>query len=184
MPADLDHRPRADATPVILRLTPGPIVLRTVGATGLGAIPLHRLPRSVHIASVLAPAALTTGILVRAQRRAVAEPREGADSAAPAPDKEPVPHQDAIAPTDRATPRARAGIRWMPVLMLSGTMGVALAGATYAGIQIDRAIENALRRRKVPAPRLVMGLASGALSLGMDLLEDRVPTADSSSTDR
>ncbi|HJB09190.1 MAG TPA: hypothetical protein H9786_01460 [Candidatus Brachybacterium merdavium] len=138
----------------------------------------------MHIASVLAPAALTTGILVRAQRRAVAEPREGADSAVPAPDTEPVPHQDAIAPTDRATPRARAGIRWMPVLMLSGTMGVALAGATYAGIQIDRAIENALRRRKVPAPRLVMGLASGALSLGMDLLEDRVPTADSSSTDR
>src|SRR5690625_6046506 len=76
VPADLDHRPRADATPVILRLTPGPIVLRTVGATGLGAIPLHRLPRSVHIASVLAPAALTTGILVRAQRRAVAEDRK------------------------------------------------------------------------------------------------------------
>lgn len=184
MSADHDHRPRAGATPAILRLTPVPTVLRTVGAIGFGAIPLHRLPRSVHIASVLAPAALTTGILVRAQRRVVAESREGADSAAPAPDTEPVPHQDAIAPTDRGTPRARPGTRWMPVLMLSGTMGVALAGATYAGIRVDRAIENALRRRNVPAPRLVMGLASGALSLGMDLLEARAPTADSSSADR
>src|SRR5699024_12587365 len=91
---------------------------------------------------------------------------------------------DALAPAVGAAPGARAGVRWLPVLMLSGTMGVALAGATYAGIQIDRAIENALRRRKVPAPRLVMALASGALSLGMDLLEDRGPTADSSSTDR
>ena len=65
----------------------------------------------------------------------------------------------------------------MPLLAFSGTMGAALAGAVLAGIRMDRAIEMALRRREVPAPRLIIGLASGAVSLGMDVIENRAPTS-------
>lgn len=173
MPADLDRRQGPDSKPAILRLTPVPTVLRTAATIGLGIIPMHRLPRAVQVGTVLAPGVLTTGILLTAQRRAVAEARAEAEAADAALGADPVSEGDAIAPTDGATEKASAGKRWVSMLVLSGAMGAALAGASFAGIRIDRAIENALRRHDVRAPRLVMGLAGGVLSLGMDVLEAR-----------
>src|SRR5699024_9229912 len=48
----------------ILSLTAG-----TAASAGLGMIPMHRLPRTVQGAYVLLPAALTTGLLLRALLR-------------------------------------------------------------------------------------------------------------------
>lgn len=49
-----------------------------------------------------------------------------------------------------------------------------LAGcAGAAGLRADRAIENALTAIHVPAPRLVMGLASGAVMTALSALELR-----------
>lgn len=62
--------------------------------------------------------------------------------------------------------RARAAV-WS--VALGGLAGC--AGA--AGLWADRAIEDALTARHVPGPRLVMGLASGAVMTALSALELR-----------
>src|SRR5699024_2806761 len=54
-------------------------------------------------------------------------------------------------------------------------LGGLVAGAGAASLGLDRAIEGVLRRRGVPAPRLWMGLASGALTLALTVLDERAP---------
>ena len=50
-----------------------------------------------------------------------------------------------------------------------------MAGSAVAGIRLDRGIEDLLRRRGVRAPRVWMGLASGALALMVTVLDERAP---------
>ncbi|QNN83406.1 hypothetical protein H3H54_07910 [Brachybacterium sp. Z12] len=50
-----------------------------------------------------------------------------------------------------------------------------MAGSAVAGIRLDRGIEDLLRRRGVRAPRVWMGLASGALTLMVTVLDERAP---------
>lgn len=181
MTADAERHRGAGSTPALLRLTPGPTVLRTAATIGLGMIPMHRLPRAVQAGVALAPAIAITGIIVAAQRRTGTEAEAEATAGIPAPEPAPAtdPATDAVDPLPAEAPTSqRTGpARWVPLLAISGAMGAALAGAVLAGIRMDRAIEMALRRREVPAPRLVIGLASGAVSLVMDVIENRAPNS-------
>lgn len=121
----------------------------TALSTGIGMIPMHRLPRTVQIAYIVLPAAAGAGVTAVAQRRALARAEEsGAD------------------PSRR---RKRRRVTLVAPVVAGGIM----AGSTAASIRIDRGVEELLRRRGVAAPRLVMGLASGALTLAVDILGDR-----------
>lgn len=134
---------------------------------GVGMIPLHRLPRPVQTGYVVLPAAFTSAFVLLALQRAAPRPaevegdgegenkREGGSSSGP-------------------------GMRTLRGSALSLALGGAVAGVGAASICLDRGIENLLRRRGVPAPRVMMGLASGTLMLGMNVLEAR---ASSSSED-
>lgn len=50
-------------------------------------------------------------------------------------------------------------------------LGGLAVGAGAAGLWMDRAIENALRRRGVPFPRLAMGIATGGVMTALTALE-------------
>lgn len=52
-------------------------------------------------------------------------------------------------------------------------VGGIIAGSSVLSLWMDRGIEEFLHRRGVPAPRLAMALASGALSLAMGIAEER-----------
>lgn len=129
-----------------------PHALGTAAAIGLGMIPLHRLPWAVRAGYVVLPAAFVGGSVLRALQR-----------------------------VSRDT--AEEGGRTPPGLQAPSAAGVAIAlalggftaGAGAASIAADRGIENLLRRRGVAAPRLWMGVTSGALLLALNVLEDRVP---------
>ena len=128
----------------------------TAASAGLGMIPLHRLPRAVRGGYVLLPAALTTGIMLRALYR-----REDTDAAAQEPTR----------------PVARGGLR-LPTAQeaaLSLDFGGLVAGVGAGSIALDRGVENVLRRRGVRAPRVWMGLASGALTLALAMVDERTP---------
>lgn len=128
------------------------LVAGTAVVTGVGMIPLHRLPRTVRISYIVLPAAFGAGATLAAQRRAISRRRES-ESDAP-----------------RRGTLQRATFTAVP-FVVSGI----IAGSGAASIILDRGLENLLRRRGVPAPRVAMGLASGALSLAMTALEDRLP---------
>ena len=181
MTADAERHRGARSSPALLRLTPAATILRTAGTIGLGMIPMHRLPRAVQAGAALAPAIALTGIIVAAQRRTGTEDEDettaGHPAPAPAPATDPATDTVDPVPADAPSSQRKDPTRWVPLLAFSGTMGAALAGAVLAGIRMDRAIEMALRRREVPAPRLIIGLASGAVSLGMDVIENRAPTS-------
>lgn len=146
-----------------------PLVGSAALSTAVGMIPLHRLPRPVRTAYVVLPAAAGAGVVLAALRRtpsgsAQTRGEPGADREdSRRPDSR---HRDA----PRRDARRRITRAALPLLV-----GGLIAGAGAASIRVDRGIENALRRRDVPAPRLVMGLASGALSVGMDVLSSRAP---------
>ena len=112
-------------------------------AAALGAIPISRMPRAVRIGYVLAPAALATIVTYVAQRSN--DPDTGDTS-----------------PTDSSTAMQ---------IGLSLTFGGLIAGAGAAAICLDRAVETALRARNVPAPRLVIGLVSGVLTVALTAAE-------------
>lgn len=128
------------------------LAANAVLATGVGMIPLHRLPYAVRAVYVVLPAAAGAGFVLAALRRVPSRPaEEGSAPEAP-----------------RRTRRRQVTRAALPLVVAGLT-----AGAGAASLVIDRGIENSLRRRGVPAPRVAMGLASGALSLVMDVLSDR-----------
>ena len=129
-----------------------PRTTRAALSTGLGMIPLHRLPYAVRAVYVVVPAAAGAGFVVAALRRVPSRPAE-----------------EGSAPEAPRRRRRRQITRAALPIVVAGLT----AGAGAASIAIDRGIENSLRRRGLPAPRVAMGLASGALSLAMDVLSDR-----------
>lgn len=133
----------------IISLTTG-----TVMATGLGMIPLHRLPRAVKTGYIVLPAALGAGAMLIALRRHDSQPldSDGAASFAASSSRSRSPAVHATLP-----------------LAVSGI----IAGSSVLSLWMDRGIEEFLHRRGVPAPRLAMALASGALSLAMGIAEER-----------
>lgn len=113
-------------------------------------IPLHRLPAAVQMSYVVLPAAAGAGITLAALRRAGAPSSEDGG-------KE--PRRGVLPSVMRAT---------LPLMV-----GGIIAGSAGASIWLDRGLEGLLRRQGVPAPRVAMGLASGALNLAMGVLEPR-----------
>src|SRR5699024_11734065 len=70
---------------------------------------------------------------------------------------------------------ARGGLR-LPTAQeaaLSLAFGGLVAGVGAGSIALDRGVENVLRRRGVRAPRVWMGLASGALTLALAMVDER-----------
>ena len=133
----------------IISLTTG-----TVMATGLGMIPLHRLPRAVKTGYIVLPAALGAGAMLLALRRHDSQPLDSDGAASFA-----ASFSRSRSPAVHATlPLAVGGI---------------IAGSSVLSLWMDRGIEEFLHRRGVPAPRLAMALASGALSLAMGIAEER-----------
>ena len=133
----------------IISLTTG-----TVMATGLGMIPLHRLPRAVKTGYIVLPAALGAGAMLIALRRHDSQPLDSDGAASFA-----ASFSRSRSPAVHATlPLAVGGI---------------IAGSSVLSLWMDRGIEDFLHRRGVPAPRLAMALASGALSLAMGIAEER-----------
>lgn len=57
-------------------------------------------------------------------------------------------------------------------------VGALVAGTMVAGFAMDRAFEQALVRRNVPHPRLVLGAAGAVLSYTLDVLDRRFDTPD------
>ena len=133
----------------IISLTTG-----TVMATGLGMIPLHRLPRAVKTGYIVLPAALGAGAMLIALRRHGSRPLDSDGAASFA------------ASSSRS--RSPAVHATLPL-----AVGGIIAGSSVLSLWMDRGIEEFLHRRGVPAPRLAMALASGALSLAMGIAEER-----------
>lgn len=123
-------------------------------ATGLGMIPLHRLPRAVKTGNIVLPAALGAGAMLIALRRHDSQPLESDGAASFA------------ASSSRS--RSPAVHATLPL-----AVGGIIAGSSVLSLWMDRGIEEFLHRRGVPAPRLAMALASGALSLAMGIAEER-----------
>lgn len=138
-----------------------PHVLGGVAAAALGTVPLHRLPRPVRVGYVLVPAVLATGITFLSLRARDA-PEDAELSAGTG-------SEDAAmtTPVEGGDPRP-----WIGWLGLSLGLGAIAAGASAAGIRIDHRVEDALRSRGVRAPRLVMGAATGALTVAVTVLDD------------
>lgn len=142
----------------IISLTTG-----TVMATGLGMIPLHRLPRAVKTGYIVLPAALGAGAMLIALRRHDSQPLDSDGAASFA------------ASSSRS--RSPAVHATLPL-----AVGGIIAGSSVLSLWMDRGIEEFLHRRGVPAPRLAMALASGALSLAMGIAEERREARDAERT--
>lgn len=134
------------------------LVVGTAAASGLGMIPVHRLPRLVRAGYVVLPAVLTTGVSLLAQQRRLVLSAEDEPSA------------HALRPP--------TGLETALSLALGGLM----AGAGVAGLRLDRGAESFLRRRGVPAPRVWIGLATGAVTLASTLLDERGSAPGTTST--
>ena len=130
------------------------LAVGTAAASGLGMIPVHRLPRPVRAGYVLLPAVLSTGVSLLAQQGCLD----------PSGDDDPILH----------------GLRppTVPEAALSLALGGLMVWAGVAGLRLDRGAEGFLRRREVPAPRLWIGLATGAVTLASTLLDTREPGRD------
>lgn len=134
-----------------------PLAVSTAASAGVGMIPLHRLPSALRTAYVVLPAAAGAGVVLAALRRLPAPEAEGSDAT--------------------GTP-SRGARRTAMRIGLPLAVGGLIAGVSAGSLALDRGIEAALRRRGVPAPRVIIGLGAGALTLGMDLLADRLPRED------
>ncbi|HEX7351472.1 hypothetical protein [Brachybacterium sp.] len=142
-----------------------PLAGSAVVSTAVGMIPLHRLPQPVRIAYIVLPAAVTGGIILAAlHRRPSGSPQPETETEPPT-----EPHHESE-PASGPDASRKAERRRIATVALPLVVGGLTAGAGAGSIVVDRGIENALRRRGVRAPRLAMGLAAGALSLGMDVL--------------
>lgn len=154
------------------RSRPRDLAVQAVASAALGTLPLHRAPRPLRAAMVWGPAVLTAGVMARALLRGPAETGP-ADTDVVA-DGRPVE-----AEADPATGAAEELEAWTrPPLAMVVLMPLAFGGlvgaASAAGIRADRWVEETLRRRGAPAPRLIIGVLSGVLMTGLTLLEDRV----------
>ena len=129
-----------------------PRTLGTAAAIGLGMIPLHRLPWAVRAGYIVLPAAFVGGTVLFALRRVARDTAEEGGT----------PRSGLRAPSVRGAALALA-------------VGGLTASASAASIRVDRSIEMLLRRRGLARPRVWMGVASGAFSLAMGVLEDRAP---------
>ena len=125
------------------------LAVGTAAASGLGMIPVHRLPRPMRAGYVAFPAVLTTGVSLLAQQGRM-------DLSA---EEEPSAHGL----------RPPTGLETALSLALGGLM----VGAGVVGLRLDRGAESFLRRRGVPAPRVWIGLATGAVTLASTLLDER-----------
>lgn len=127
---------------------------------GVGMIPLHRLPRPVQTGYIVLPAAFTSAVMLLAFRHHAAR-------------------SSAARRAGRSTGEPSRGPRLSAVsgCALSLAFGGAVAGVGAASICVDRGIENLLRRRGVPAPRVMMGLGSGALMVAVNALGERMPSS-------
>ncbi|MFJ6042775.1 MULTISPECIES: hypothetical protein [Brachybacterium] len=134
------------------------LAVGTAAASGLGMIPVHRLPRPVRAGYVALPAVLTTGVSLLAQQ---GRPDPSADD-------DPSAH----------------GLRppTVPETAISLALGGLMVGAGVAGLRLDGGAENFLRRRGVPAPRLWLGLATGAVTLASALFDERTAEPGGTST--
>ena len=158
------------------RARPRDLAVQAVASAALGTLPLHRAPRPLRAAMVWGPAVLTAGVMARALLRGPAETGP-ADTDVVA-DGRPVEAE--ADPATRAVEELEAWTRpplAMVVLMPLAFGGLVGAGSA-AGIRADRWVEETLRRRGAPAPRLIIGVLSGVLMTGLTLLEDRVEDAD------
>ncbi|ATG54933.1 hypothetical protein CFK41_09265 [Brachybacterium ginsengisoli] len=146
-----------------------PLVGSAAVSMAVGMIPLHRLPQPVRAAYVVLPAAVAGGVVLAALHRI--------SSGTTQTEARTEPQAEAGPDASRRAVRRRIATAALPLVV-----GGLTAGAGAGSIVVDRAVENALRRRDIPAPRLMMGLVSGALSLGVDLLtqhsEDDAPAEE------
>lgn len=126
----------------------------TIVSTGVGMIPLHRLPRTVRTGYVVLPGLFLTGSLFLALRRG--GPR--------------ILDDEVEVATGPRIPTVSESALFL-------ALGGIAAGAGAASIRVDRGIEDLLRRRGVPRPRVWMGIASGAFTLAMAVLEARMRTS-------
>lgn len=158
------------------RSRPRDLAVQAVASAALGTLPLHRAPRPLRAAMVWGPAVLTAGVMARALLRgpancgpadtdAVADGRRAAAEGAPATD---------LAEDREAWSRPPLAMVVLMPLAFGGLVGAASA----AGIRADRWVEETLRRHGAPAPRLIIGAASGVLVTGLTLLEERVEDRD------
>lgn len=150
-----------------------PLAVGGAAAAALGTVPLHRLPRPVRVGYVVVPAACTAAILYIAQGKRGSRTEDEETSSAPA-DATTI-EEDAQTAADEIAPR----LPWIGRLGLSLGLGTAVAGAGAAGIWIDHRVEDVLRSRRIPAPRLAMGIASGILTVVLAAVDDSEDSEDS-----
>jgi hypothetical protein len=160
-----------------------PLAVGTAAASGLGMIPVHRLPRPVRAGYVLLPAVLTTGVSLLAMQGRGNSPDEGGEPRLRV-DEVPLARTDEASDARADEEPGPRGLR-APTLPEAGiclALSALIAGAGAAGLRLDRGAEGFLRRRGVPAPRLWIGLATGAVTLASTLLDERAPERDGAST--
>ncbi|MGP9682238.1 MULTISPECIES: hypothetical protein [unclassified Brachybacterium] len=161
-----------------------PLAVGGVAAAALGTIPLHRLPRPLRIAYCVIPGALTA-VLTHVAYGASDQPAASAAGTAPFAAEGAGEGEDAATVGETAGVRETVGVGepagptrgdedgdGEPAsqsfrLVLSLGLGVLIAGASAAGIWMDHRIEDALRSRGVPAPRLLMGLGTGLITVAI-----------------
>ena len=165
-----------------------PLAVGGVAAAALGTVPLHRLPRPLRTAYVVIPGALTAVLTYAAFGKPGQRPARDAGSAPlTAAAVETRDEAETVGETAGADDPAGsahegededenegedAGEDEVPTsqgfrLVLSLGLGSLLVGAGAAAIWVDHRIEDALRSRGVPAPRLIMGLATGLITVAI-----------------
>lgn len=153
-----------------------PLAVGGVAAAALGTIPLHRLPRPVRIAYVVIPGVLTA-VLTHAAFGEPHQPQASETGAARLTaglaETAPEMGQEAATVGETAAAGEPAGTAHedeAPTspgfrLVLSLGLGALIAGAGAVAIWVDHRVEEALRSRRVPAPRLLMGLGTGVITV-------------------
>ncbi|MGP4915505.1 hypothetical protein ACTXJ9_07350 [Brachybacterium tyrofermentans] len=159
-----------------------PLAVGGVAAAALGTVPLHRLPRPLRTAYVVIPGALTAVLTYAALGQPGQQPARDAGpspltAAAEETEKEAATVGETAGADDPAGSvdvdefadaiQKSEGFR----LLLSLGIGSLIAGAGAAAIWVDHRVEDALRSRGVPAPRLIMGLATGAINVAISAFE-------------
>ena len=132
----------------------------TTVTIGVGMIPLHRLPRPVQTGYIVLPAAFTSAFMLLAFQHHASRSSAARDAG-----------------RSTGEPPRGSSMSTASTYALLLACGGAVAGVGAASIRLDRGIENLLRRRGVPAPRVMMGLASGVLMLAVNALGKHVPSS-------